>query len=120
MADRLLFICWNAPARGLEERAVEVFNEALGIMGRRQQEGKIESFDVCLFEPTGDIGGYIVAKGSAEQITTLRDDQEFMRNTIDAELCVEGIRHIEGVCDNAIAEQMAMYTEAIGRVPAHR
>jgi hypothetical protein len=119
MADRLLFVTWNAPARGLEERAVEVFNDALGILGRRQQEGSIESFDVSLFFPTGDIGGYMIAKGSAEQISALRNDPEFMRNTVDAELCVEGIRHIEGFCENAIAEQMTMYNEAVGRLPQH-
>ena len=120
MADRLLFVTWNIPARGMEERAVEVFNDAVGILGRRQQEGKIESFDVSLFAPTGDIGGFMIAKGSAEQITALRNtDEEFMRNTVDAELCVDGIRHIEGVCGNGIAEQMQLYTDAISRLPQH-
>lgn len=119
MADRLLFVAFDAPVRGMEERAIEVFNDALGILGRRQQEGKIESFDVALFDPTGDIGGYIVAKGSNEQINALREDEEFVRNTIDAQLCVEGIRHIMGACDNAIGEQMAMFQEAIARLAQH-
>ena len=48
MADRILFITWKAPVRGLEERAVESFNEAIGLYGRMQQEGRIESFDVAL------------------------------------------------------------------------
>ena len=34
MADRILFITWKAPVRGLEERAVESFNEAIGLYGR--------------------------------------------------------------------------------------
>ena len=119
MAERLLFVSWDAPVRGLEERAIEVFNEALGILGRRQQEGRIESFDVALFEPMGDIGGYIVAKGTAEQISALRNDEEFVRNTVDAQLCVDRIRHVEGHCDNAVATQMQIYQDAIARLPQH-
>ena len=30
MADRVLFISWNAPVRGREERGLKVFNEAMG------------------------------------------------------------------------------------------
>ena len=45
MADRMLLIAWGAPVRGLESRAIEVFNEALGILGRMQQDGRIEGFD---------------------------------------------------------------------------
>jgi hypothetical protein len=119
MADRMLFITWDLPVRGMEARAVEVFNEALGLMGRRQQEGKIESFDVALFAPTGDMGGYIIAKGSADQINALREDEEFVRNTLDSQMCVDGIRHIEGFAENAIAEQMALYNDAIARAPQH-
>ena len=48
MADRVLFIGWGTPVRGREERALEVFNESLGLYGRMQQEGRIESFDVTL------------------------------------------------------------------------
>jgi hypothetical protein len=46
MADRMLFISWGTPVRGLEERGLDVFNEAIGLLGRMQQEGRIESFDV--------------------------------------------------------------------------
>jgi hypothetical protein len=119
MADRLLFVTWDAPARGMEAHAIEVFNEALGILGRRQQEGRIESFDVALFEPNGDVGGYMMAKGSVDQINALRNDEEFVRNTVDAQRCVERLRHIEGFCDNAIATQMEIYTGAVERLPQH-
>jgi hypothetical protein len=41
MADRMLFIGWGAPVRGLEERGLEVFNDAIGLLGRMQQDGRI-------------------------------------------------------------------------------
>jgi hypothetical protein len=117
MADRVLFIGWGTPVRGAEERGLEVFNEALGLVGRMQQEGRVESFEVALMAPNSDLNGYIAVKGSAEQIAALRQDEEFVRNTIDAELIVDGLRHIEGYTNEGVAQQMEMYTEAIGRVP---
>jgi hypothetical protein len=117
MADRMLMITWNEPARGSEARALEVFNEALGILGRRQQDGAIESFDVALLAPNGFIDGYIAIKGTADQITALRNDEEFQRNTVDATLSVDGIRHIEGYCNEGVAAQMGMYADAVNQVP---
>ncbi len=117
MADRVLFIGWQTPVRGSEERAVEVFNEAVGILGRRQQDGKLERFDVVLLEPSGELNGFITVHGTAEQINALRDDAEFRRNTIDATLVVDGIQHIEGFANEGIAREMALYQEAIARVP---
>jgi hypothetical protein len=117
MADRMLFIGWKESARGSEERALEVFNEAIGLLGRKQQEGAIESFDVCLLEPNSEFGGYITVRGTPEQITSLRASEEFQRNTIAAQLSVDGIRHIEGFTDEAIAREMAMYQEALAQVP---
>ena len=117
MADRMLFIGWGSPARGCEERAIEAFNEALGVLGRKQQEGAIEEFDVCLLAPNTDLGGYITIRGSAEQIAGLRDDPDFQRNTVRAELAVDNIRHIEGYTNGGIAQQMEMYLEAIAKIP---
>jgi hypothetical protein len=117
MADRVLFIGWQAPVRGREERSLEVFNDAMGICGRMQQDGRIEKFDVVLLGPNGQLGGYIELHGTTEQLSAVRVDAEFQRNTIDAALCVEGLRHLEGYANEGVARQMAMYQEAVGKVP---
>jgi hypothetical protein len=117
MADRVLFIGWGSPVRGSEERGLEVFNEALGLLGRMQQDGRIEGFDVSLLEPNADLSGYVVVRGSAEQITALREDEEFRRNSIDASLIVEDLRHIVGYTNEGVAREMAMYQEAVAKVP---
>jgi hypothetical protein len=117
MADRLLFIGWGSPVRGSEERGLEVFNEALGLLGRMQQAGRIEGFDVVLLGPNADLAGYVEVHGSAEQIAAVREDDEFRRSTIDASMIVENLRHIEGVMNEGVAQQMGMYQEALAKVP---
>lgn len=117
MADRVLFIGWSTPVRGREERGLEVFNEAIGICGRMQQEGRIEKFDIVLLAPSGDLNGYIELHGSAEQLAAVREDEEFRRNTADASLVVDGLRHIEGFTNDGVAREMAVYQESVARVP---
>jgi len=117
MADRVLFISWGRTVPGREERGLEVFNDAIGICGRMQQEGRIEKFDVVLLEPNGDMSGYIEMHGSAEQIAAVHEDDEFRRNTADASLIVDNLRHIDGATNDEVARQMEIYQESIGKVP---
>jgi hypothetical protein len=117
MADRMLLVSWGMPVRGLEEQGLQVFNEALGLLGRMQQDGRIESFDVALLTPNGDMNGFIVVRGTAQQIDAVRQDEEFVRNTADASMIVDGLRHIEGYANEGVAHQIEIYRAAIAKVP---
>src|SRR3954453_2190627 len=117
MADRILFITWKAPGRGLEERAVESFNEAIGLYGRMQQEGRIESFDIALLNLTGDLGGYLQLNGTAQQLAAVNEDEGFRRHLVAASLVVDELRMFDGATGQGVAGQMAMYMEAIAKVP---
>ena len=117
MADRIMFIGWGNPVRGREERGLEVFNEALGLYGRMQQDGRIESFDVVLLDPNAGLEGYIQVRGSRAQLDALREDREFQTNMVDASLIVEDLRLVDGYTNEGIAEQMAIYQEAVAKVP---
>jgi hypothetical protein len=117
MADRMLFIGWGSPVRGGEARALENFSDAMGMLGRMQQEGRIEGFNVALLAPNSDLDGFVTIEGSAEQISALRSDEEFQRLTVMSTLCVDGIRHIEGYTNEGVAQQMALYAQAIEQVP---
>jgi hypothetical protein len=117
MADRVLFVSWGDSVRGREEHGLEVFNEAVGMYGRMQQDGRIESFDVVLFDPNGGMNGYMELRGTAAQMEAVRQDADFRRLLADAGLIVDGLRLIGGVCNEGIAQDMAMYQEAISQVP---
>lgn len=119
MADRILFIGWGATVRGREERGLDVFDAAVGFYGRCQQEGRIESFDVILLEPHGGgLSGYMELHGTADQLDTLRRDEEFRRLMIDAAMIVDELGVVEGLANEGIARELALYREAIAQVPA--
>ena len=117
MADRVLFIGWGTPVRGREERGLEVFNETIGLYGRMQQEGRIDSFDVVLLGASLGLNGYIELHGSPEQLNTVRESEDFRRSIADASLIVDDIRVVDGFANEGVARQMAIYQESIAKVP---
>jgi hypothetical protein len=117
MADSVLMITWGPPVRGREERGLEVFNESMGLYGRLQQEGRIEGFDVAILEPNGLMGGFIALRGSAEQLSAVRQDDEFRRTTTSASLIVEDLQLIDGRIGEGVADEIEMYREAVAQVP---
>jgi hypothetical protein len=117
MADRMLLITWGPAVRGREERALEVFNEALGLLGRMQQDGRLESFDVALMRPNTHMSGCMLIKGTGAQIDALQDDSDFLRNTTDAEMIVENLHHCEGFTGDGVARMIEMFRESAAKVP---
>ena len=117
MADRMLMISWGSVVHGREERALDVFNQSLGIYGRLQQEGRIESFDVKLLSPNAALSGYAELRGSAAQMAAVREDAEFRRLCVNAALIVDDFTVTDGYCDEGVADQMAYFQEAIAQVP---
>jgi hypothetical protein len=117
MADRAVFIGFGEPVRGREERAVDVFNEFVGMCGRMQADGRIEDMDVTLLDPHGgDLGGFFMLHGSADQCATLQTDEEFRRACIDASLIVENFGVVPAATGAAVGEEMTMYAEALQKV----
>jgi hypothetical protein len=117
MADRVLFIGWGAPVRGREERSLEVFEQAVGLYGRMQQEGRIEKFDVVLLAPASGLGGFFTLHGSAEQLAGVREDVDFQHTVVAAELVVEDIRLVDGYINEGVSQQMEIYQEEAHQVP---
>ena len=117
MADRVLLVSWGEPVRGREDRTLEVFNESMGFWGRAQQEGRIESFDVCLFVPNAVMDGFLRINGSADQLHAIKQDEGYQRLMIDTSLIVEHMHVAEGWANEGVARQMQLYAEAAAKVP---
>jgi hypothetical protein len=116
MADRALFVGFGAPVRGREERAVEVFNEFVGLLGRMQSDARIEGMEVTFLDPHGgDLGGFFMIHGSEAQCAALPNDEDFRRAMTDAGLVVENLGAVPAT-GAGIEREMTMYSEAVMKV----
>ena len=115
MADAGLFIGWGEVVRGRETEALEVFNETLGYYGRLQEEGTIESFEPVFLEPHGgDLSGFILIRGDAEKLASLRVSKEFTQLSLRAGLIVDRFGVVGADLAERLQRQMEYYTEQIG------
>jgi hypothetical protein len=118
MADSVLFVGFDSPVRGREERAVESFNDVVGMFGQMQQEGRVEGFDTVFLDPHGgDLGGFFLLRGTADQMDAVRHDDEFRRQMTIAQLLVDGLGFVDGQINEGIAREMQTYQEAVSSVP---
>jgi hypothetical protein len=110
MAEAGLFIGWGQVVRGREERALQVFNESIEYWGGLQGDGKIESFEVALLEPHGgDLAGFALLRGSADQINELRSDTEFQRRTARADLIIDSQGVVGAVLGEGLQRAIEQY-----------
>jgi hypothetical protein len=110
MADAALFIGWGQVVRGREKRAVQVFNESVEYWGGLQGDGRIEDFEVVLLTPHGgDLQGFALLRGSEDQVSALRADEEFQRRVARADLIIDSQGIVDAVIGNGIARGMAQY-----------
>ena len=117
MTDRALFVGFGAPVRGREERAIEVFGQFVEMFGRMQADGRIDSSDATLLDPHGgDLGGFFMVHGTADQCAALANDEEFRRASIDAGLIVDNFGVVPAVTGDGVMSEMGMYAEAVGKV----
>jgi hypothetical protein len=117
MADRVLMFSWGTPVRGREERALEVFDESLGMYGRMQGDGRIESFDVTLLDPNGIMSGYAELHGSQNQLDAVAASDDFRRLIADASLIVDDVCLLRGVTGQGVTDQIGIFREAVSKVP---
>ena len=117
MADAGLFIGWGEVVRGRETEALELFNETLAYYGRLQEEGTIESFEPVFLEPHGgDLNGFILVRGDAENLASLRVSEEFTQLSIRVGLIVDGFGVVGADLAGRLQRQVEYYTEQIGAI----
>jgi hypothetical protein len=114
MAEAALCSMWGSAVPGREKQALNVFNESIQWWAGLQQEGKIERFDVTVLAPSGgDVAGFLVARGTAEQIDSLRRSKEYQQQLARALLVASHFNVSDAYVDEGLAQLMGQYQEVI-------
>jgi hypothetical protein len=114
MAEAALCTVFGDPVPGREKQALNVYNDTMQYWGRLQQEGKIERFDITVLTPTGgDVNGFIVVRGTAEQIDSVRRTKEFQQLLNRVQLVVSHLRVNDAYVDEGLAQIMSQYQEVV-------
>jgi hypothetical protein len=113
MAEAGLFVGWGAPVRGRETVGLGVFNEAIQFWGSQQEAGAIESFEVVLLQPHGgDLAGFILIRGSEDQINAARGSEDFQRLHVRANMVVEGLGIVSAFLGDGLGDAIGRYQAA--------
>jgi hypothetical protein len=117
MADAGLFIGWGEVVRGREERALEVFNETVQFYGELQQAGRIESFEACLLDPHGgDLAGFMLLRGTTEQMDSIHHDDQFQRQMTRANFIVDNLGVIHAYMGEELGRQMSRFQAEVAEM----
>ena len=82
---------------GREQKALQVFNEAVHYWTSLQQQGDIESFEPVALEPHGgELLGLCLLRGAREKLNQLRFSEEFIRLNNRAGLVVANFGVVSG------------------------
>jgi hypothetical protein len=114
MADAALFIGWGPVVRGREAKALAVFGEAIAYYGRLAEEGRVEDFETVLLDPHGgDLAGFVLLRGSSEQLAAVQADAEFDRLTVRAQFIVDNIGIVRARIGDGIGQILGVIQEQI-------
>jgi hypothetical protein len=107
-----LFIGWGRTARGREQVAQQVFNEALAYFGERQQQGVFEAFEPVILEPHGgDLYGFFLIRGDPESLARMRHSEDFIRIIQRGDLVVEDLGVVTASVGDEITHQFESFQQ---------
>ena len=117
MAEAALCTVWGEAVPGREKQALDVYNEVVQYWARLQQEGKIERFDVTVLTPTGgDVTGFLLVRGTAEQIDSVRRTKEYLQLLSRVQLITTHLRIADAFVVEGLAQIMGQYQEVVEKV----
>jgi len=114
MADAGLFVGWGSVVRGRESQSLELFNEFLGYCGGLLEDGEIESFEPVFLEPHGgDLAGFVLIRGDADRLHSIRMSEEWIRHATRGGLMTENFGVVNASMGERLERQMGVYVGEI-------
>ena len=114
MAEYGLFMGWGSSQTGREAAVFKLFEEGVAYYERLKASGEIESWESVLLNPHGgDLGGFFLLRGDPEKLGRLSMSPEFLRLTMRASACLDGVGVVNAVVDAGMGRWMGAWKEAI-------
>ncbi|CAB1078299.1 hypothetical protein D1AOALGA4SA_6053 [Olavius algarvensis Delta 1 endosymbiont] len=112
MANNVLFLGWNRVVPGREQQAMNLWRKFMEYNTGLQSDGKIESFEpVILAAHGGDLNGFIMVRGEAEQLAKVRADDVFGDLAIEANYCLDRFGIVIGFTGDSITDQLSRWSK---------
>jgi hypothetical protein len=116
VAEAALFIGWGEVVRGREKNALRTYNEVMEYWNGLKNDGRIQNFDVAVLGPHARLGGFILARGTEQQIDGVRRSKEFRQVMARTRLHVEDLVIADAYVDEALGQLIPEYQEEIDRL----
>jgi len=114
MADGVIFIGWGPAIPGREEKALQVFGEAVQYWTSLQQTGRIESIEAVALDPHGgELSGFALLRGDRATLGEVRGSDEFFRINTRAQLAVQNFGVVPGVTGSELQRLFALFEEQV-------
>jgi hypothetical protein len=114
MADAALLIRWHRAGPGREQQALSLFGGSMEYYGTLVSEGAIASFEPVLLNPsTTDLTGFILIRGSVEQLAALKQQERFKEMMLRGQYLIEGLGVIDGYLDGELQSRMTQWAQVI-------
>jgi hypothetical protein len=81
-----------------------------------KNDGRIQNFDVAVLGPHARLGGFILARGTEQQIDSVRRSKEFRQIMARTRLFVEDLIIADSYVDESLGQLMQEYQEEIERL----
>ena len=82
--------------------------------GTLVSEGAIASFEPVLLNPsTTDLTGFILIRGSVEQLAALKQQERFKEMMLRGQYLIEGLGVIDGYLDGELQSRMTQWAQVI-------
>ncbi len=110
-----LLISWGEIYPGREEQALHLFSEVVAYNGKLLEEGRISGFEpFVLGAHGGGLRGFMILRGTPEQITTVRHYDQFLAYVLRAEMLMKDVGVGELYFGDALGHVMELFEQQVG------
>jgi hypothetical protein len=119
MADYGVANTWVDVKPGREKQAMELFGTVTMQYEQAVKDGRLDSWDVILFEPNGAPGapgGAFRAYGTQDQVETFIRSDEFAESASRAQVLLTGFGYRRFIMNDALMKEMGTFATVLDSI----